>query len=349
MVHIAYDFNTAYDKLREHVSDEIGERPGWGATQVVTSAKTFDILGYDKVVRMRYEIAVIRPDGYSDNGQRKWMREADWLAREDAAQQNNYAMYVDTDCEKTDSTKSFLLSGYSTLDKASNALRNSTNAYLAKNDGARLLERNVELVNKNGETLQRYQIVKGHWQDGEFVKEKSSLEKEALLRIGLARTGNPTGSALGNNAGNAGAPRQSREASRSNQTSQTPSRLRSRDAPAGPRNPSYSPITAVSDEDEDVAMTEPDDEQGPVNWCTCQSPYDGNLMIACDNDNCPIGWYHARCLGLTQAPAEDQWWCPTCAPVYNPQVKGKETAKAKPKSMKRKPSMAHARGKVKKL
>lgn len=52
----------------------------------------------------------------------------------------------------------------------------------------------------------------------------------------------------------------------------------------------------------------------PVNdmavWCTCKEPFNSD-MIACDNANCPIEWYHFRCVGLTTAP-KGRWYCQKC-------------------------------------
>ncbi|KAH8730618.1 hypothetical protein GQ44DRAFT_723439 [Phaeosphaeriaceae sp. PMI808] len=46
-------------------------------------------------------------------------------------------------------------------------------------------------------------------------------------------------------------------------------------------------------------------------YCTCSRPGDGELMIACESEDCLIEWYHFQCVGLTNAP-EGEWICPTC-------------------------------------
>lgn len=35
-------------------------------------------------------------------------------------------------------------------------------------------------------------------------------------------------------------------------------------------------------------------------------------MIACDNPNCPIEWFHYECVGLLEPPV-GQWFCPPCS------------------------------------
>ncbi|KAL3851867.1 hypothetical protein ACJMK2_015568 [Sinanodonta woodiana] len=62
------------------------------------------------------------------------------------------------------------------------------------------------------------------------------------------------------------------------------------------------------------------DENGePVDWqndpnepryCLCNQVSYGE-MVGCDNDDCPIEWFHYGCVGLTQAP-KGKWYCPQC-------------------------------------
>jgi hypothetical protein len=36
-------------------------------------------------------------------------------------------------------------------------------------------------------------------------------------------------------------------------------------------------------------------------------------MICCDNEQCPIGWYHGRCIDIRKAiPEEEDWYCEMC-------------------------------------
>ena len=34
-------------------------------------------------------------------------------------------------------------------------------------------------------------------------------------------------------------------------------------------------------------------------------------MIGCDNDSCPIEWFHFECVQL-QAKPKGKWYCPKC-------------------------------------
>lgn len=51
-------------------------------------------------------------------------------------------------------------------------------------------------------------------------------------------------------------------------------------------------------------------------YCTCQRPSYGE-MVACDNTDCAIEWFHYGCVGLTEQP-EGEWFCPNCLPLKRP-------------------------------
>ena len=45
-------------------------------------------------------------------------------------------------------------------------------------------------------------------------------------------------------------------------------------------------------------------------YCLCKRVSFGQ-MVACENEDCPIEWFHLQCLGLTSPPNGD-WFCPHC-------------------------------------
>ena len=53
-----------------------------------------------------------------------------------------------------------------------------------------------------------------------------------------------------------------------------------------------------------------DDLKEQVIWCYCRKGESGT-MIACDNQACPIQWFHAVCLHLKKIP-KGKWLCPEC-------------------------------------
>ena len=53
-------------------------------------------------------------------------------------------------------------------------------------------------------------------------------------------------------------------------------------------------------------------EEVVVYKCTCGTPDTSDNWICCDDDDCPVGWYHLECVRLTEAPPGD-WLCPKCS------------------------------------
>lgn len=46
-------------------------------------------------------------------------------------------------------------------------------------------------------------------------------------------------------------------------------------------------------------------------YCVCKRIAFGD-MVACDNDECPIEWFHYTCVSLTKKP-KNSWLCPSCS------------------------------------
>ena len=45
-------------------------------------------------------------------------------------------------------------------------------------------------------------------------------------------------------------------------------------------------------------------------YCICGDIEHGD-MVACDNERCPIEWFHYSCVGLTDEPV-GSWYCSSC-------------------------------------
>jgi hypothetical protein len=271
LIHTASDFSTAYSALRNHAGLQIGERPEWGAISEVTQNNAFEILGHDQEVPMRYSI--------------------DTVCNDDDPPEH-YGMFVDLDVHSAHNTKNFVIGGYKSLGEASNAMKTSAQASLAQHAGVRLMERSIELVDEKGEVRQRYMVVKGHWQNGEFIAEEE-------WPVGVKAT----------NARNHRLPTPSSLPPDKHETPQ-------------PQNTPFqdkldTPASLPIDPEIDLALP------APESWCTCHTPDDGTLMICCENDDCPIHWHHARCMGVEKEPVGD-WWCPACAPTHAPAAKRKD-------------------------
>lgn len=55
-------------------------------------------------------------------------------------------------------------------------------------------------------------------------------------------------------------------------------------------------------------------------YCICNRVFFGE-MVACDNDNCKIEWFHYECVGITDPP-KGKWYCPDCAPKMKQRRRG---------------------------
>ncbi|WVQ68356.1 uncharacterized protein L199_006563 [Kwoniella botswanensis] len=47
-------------------------------------------------------------------------------------------------------------------------------------------------------------------------------------------------------------------------------------------------------------------------YCYCNQVSYGQ-MIGCENEECPLEWFHLTCLGL-ESPPQGKWWCDICRP-----------------------------------
>lgn len=303
LVATASDFNGAYEKLLEHVNDSISQRPELGATRSVTSAdaKTYEVIGFDNQVRMRYQIEVMRKSDRDEKGEVTYLREHDWLACHSLSSAKVfYGMYTSVDCDNPTNTKDFLMGGYATIGEASQAMKNSARSCLNQRKDALLLETSLELFDAQDKVQQRYQIVRDRWRFGKFEKEKSWLEKEAQIRVGDEGYGSFY---VMPNDGDA------------NET------------PVIHHQQSSQALRLTSRDNEDES---PDPAPQTGLYCSCQTPDTDSLMIACENKDYAVQWYHGACVRLTVAP-QGKWYCPDCEPNVKRGGKTKTKAKAEGK------------------
>lgn len=60
------------------------------------------------------------------------------------------------------------------------------------------------------------------------------------------------------------------------------------------------------------------DEEDSQTYCVCQRVSFGD-MVACDNEQCAIQWFHWGCVGLREEPA-GEWLCPDCRTLPAAQI-----------------------------
>nr|XP_022301802.1 inhibitor of growth protein 3-like isoform X1 [Crassostrea virginica] len=89
--------------------------------------------------------------------------------------------------------------------------------------------------------------------------------------------------------------------------------------PPTPQTPLSAQVASPMVEDTSSDLQIVDENGQPVDWqndpnepryCLCNQVSYGD-MVGCDNDDCPIEWFHYGCVGLTQAP-KGKWFCPQC-------------------------------------
>ena len=62
---------------------------------------------------------------------------------------------------------------------------------------------------------------------------------------------------------------------------------------------------------------DPDEER----YCLCNQVSFGE-MVACDNQDCEIEWFHYGCVNITEPP-KGKWYCPRCVESFGPKKKRK--------------------------
>jgi hypothetical protein len=337
LIATAPNFSTAYTRLCEHASGEIGSHPTWGATYTRTLQNVYEILDPDNAVRMRYSIDTVIP--FEDG----WKREREWLAQDylDRAPPH-LGMYVDINHSPEFSSakeQNFFLGGFTSLGEAKHAMKISCAAYLEQYPSMRIMERCIELVDEKGGVRLRYRIVNGRYVQGRFLREEDWVEKEMgglargeeveweVKKSDIKRLPTPTPTPTPAPEEPTPAPEEPTHPPALGDP--TPAL-----ATPAPEEPEY--VTPVPEEptpapkEEPTNDPEPEPELETEDWCTCHTPDDGTLMICCDHESCPIQWYHGRCIGLTRSP-RGKWLCATCKSAKKttraktPAVKKRET------------------------
>ena len=82
--------------------------------------------------------------------------------------------------------------------------------------------------------------------------------------------------------------------------------------PSFTANASNMDLGDLMDFDDTNESTDTPNVDQPSYYCYCQGPEEGT-MIACDNPDCPIEWFHTKCLRLQTLPkGKTKWYCPDC-------------------------------------
>jgi len=65
-----------------------------------------------------------------------------------------------------------------------------------------------------------------------------------------------------------------------------------------------------NDSDKEVDLSNIEIDPDEPTYCLCDQVSYGE-MIGCDNDLCPIEWFHFNCVQLSCKP-KGKWYCPKC-------------------------------------
>lgn len=65
-----------------------------------------------------------------------------------------------------------------------------------------------------------------------------------------------------------------------------------------------------------------DDSDVKTTYCICEDVSYGS-MVCCDNDLCPIEWFHFNCVSLRRKP-KGKWYCPRCRGTSSKVMKSRE-------------------------
>lgn len=78
-----------------------------------------------------------------------------------------------------------------------------------------------------------------------------------------------------------------------------------------------------------MALTSNNEDE--ISYCYCNRPFNGEDMIACDNPDCEIEWFHLSCINLQSIP-KNKWYCKECVKKNNkilPHILIKPTKRSK--------------------
>ncbi|CBX93271.1 hypothetical protein IAQ61_008984 [Plenodomus lingam] len=286
----------AHDFMRNHALLLINANPRWGATEEHTTYNIYEILDSKHYIQLRYDISPIHFTDFDEVGDPLWQRGAAPMVAP-----RHYGIYFSLhpkDGEDVETKKQFS-GGYTCLGEASHAMTLSARAFLAKHSGSKAEERSLELLDDAGRLAQKYWIEEGRLVDGVFMQEE---EWEAMLDQ------RDEGMYV---------PPVIKGKRHSVLRMPTPELPMGRKGPENDHVEVHNAEPAQLTPPPDISAQEGEKEEDgdPTKpWCSCRQPDDGLLMICCANeDKCPVKWYHARCLGIRDAP--EDWLCPECDPT----------------------------------
>ncbi|KAL1792733.1 hypothetical protein ACET3X_009240 [Alternaria dauci] len=380
LITVSADFTSAYEAMRKHATGNIEANVHWGATKELNTNNLYEILDSRNHVRLRYELDAVSPVGQDANGVQVWER-----VSASPAQSVHYGMYIDLHCDVRNKAEQFFIGGFKSLGEASHAMKQSAAVYLHGHGETKLYGKSIEVMNGKGQLQRRFTIVKcrlggnGSFLKGEGwpLEQESTGSKVPVICLPTPETSKPseppaaltTAPQIVTKVARKDTPQvvqkvpthvlsepqavqSTRRQPKRHQTPIPPANnTRQKQPKTGLRATSKAPAkSATTAKPKPQTKTQVQALHDPNLYCTCRLPDDGSLMICCDNENCPISWYHGRCINIHKTiPEDEEWYCDLCTQEQeNKEPRGMNTSTGKMPGKKGGRSGAKAKGKAKK-
>lgn len=154
---------------------------------------------------------------------------------------------------------------------------------------------------------QTYDLVDAHIQQlDQFMRKLEELRQEKEAAAATAAAGSVVAATVAAPA--------SAGTSRSSAADAAPKSGRSGERGRGGRKKAKIPMEQPA-----IDLELPVDPNEPT-YCLCNQVSYGE-MVACDNSDCKIEWFHFGCVGLKEQP-KGKWYCPNCS-MFQKKRKGK--------------------------
>lgn len=216
-------------------------------------------------------------------------------------------MYVELNCHVKDRVEQFLVCGFQSLAVAVHAMKLAAKSALPLHHGVSLFHKTMELLGDKGQVQQRYTVEKGvRNEKGSFVKAVDWDMEQTIIAA----------SEHVNTASRKSVLRLPTDDELEKPTPQLAQLFLSQakyqvQAPAMATTPTPTSTPALRPTRQ-RAQAQQADIQEEV-YCVCRLPDDGNFIVACGNDRCPIKWYHGQCVKMEESYVTDgQWYCGLC-------------------------------------
>ncbi|KAH6870338.1 hypothetical protein BKA58DRAFT_469369 [Alternaria rosae] len=364
-------FDTTQKAMRNHATQEIEANVQWGATKELSTNRLYEILDSKNHVVLRYEMDIVFPTGENTEGVKVWTRASDLDAL--PLQYGLCVEYLNDNYDGEEGADRSLVVSFGSLGEAKHAMKKAAAAYVSSSSGFKIEEGRKDAQGRFVREKNLYLELNGA--DSTISADlPPALEKlespaspspqpivapvePASVRQTTPEVATPHPAPTASEPEAAqGTRRQSArikvetQAAKDVKEEQAKIEIKPKPQPK-PRAPAQpkaaaKPKTPAKSKAKGSATTPVDSTP----HCTCRGLDDGSLMIGCDNDACPIGWYHGRCIGISKAiPKSQQWYCAMCTKeIEDKKDVGVGTARAKTPAKKRGDGNAKAKARKRK-